>query len=143
RWCGTSRRPKAVTEDALAELERVFAIALPRDYREQVLAVGLPSPTIELLDRIFDANAGVADLSELHSPEEVRSATLVWREAGLPETLLAIGSDCGGNTFAFDLGDLRGGPVDRAAVYFWDHEFGTVRRVARSFSAWVERFLRL
>jgi len=145
RWGGDYHAPPTVKEEDLAEIEAFFDVVLPRDYRERVLDVGLPSPTFELLDRIADRPFGrqLDDLSALHTPSEIRSQTLRWRAAGLPENLLAIGSDSLGNTFAFDMTQLRGGGVIEAPIWFWDHDFGSTKQVAKSFSAWIDRYVRL
>ncbi|MEM9879789.1 MAG: SMI1/KNR4 family protein [Pseudomonadota bacterium] len=140
KWCDPSSLPQVVIEDELNSIEKDFAIALPRDYRDQVLAVGLPSPTLALLSAIVDNEVDMNDLSRLNAPAEIKQETLDWRDAGLPANLLVIGADCSGNKFCFDLGDLTPASDQEAAVYLWDHDFLETRRIAPSFSAWMNGF---
>ena len=61
----------------------------------------------------------------------------------MPNWLVAIGSDCSGNSFCFDA--RKKGLLRRPsyAIYFWDHDFGDTKKVANSFDLWIERYLQL
>ena len=55
KWCHPERPVPRVSEGELNSVENEFGIFLPSDYREQVLSVGLPSPTLALLAAQNDA----------------------------------------------------------------------------------------
>jgi hypothetical protein len=118
KWCRPESQPERVDEEELTAIETKFGIRFPSDYREQVLSVGLPNPTLALLSAIDDAEVDLHDLLGLCKPAEIREETLGWREAGLPENLLVIGSDRMGNKFCFDLVDLKKSTGSRTPVYF-------------------------
>ena len=107
KWCHPESRPQTVLEDELNSVETEFGIRLPSDYREQVLTVGLPSPTLALLSAINSREVVLHNLSRLCKPSEIKEETIGWRDAGLPEDLLVIGADCMGNKFCFNLTDLK------------------------------------
>ena len=98
-----------------------------------MLAVGLPRPTIALLDAIVERELDLASLGDFYSPDEIVTETIDWRERGLPAELVVFAGDESGNKFCF--------PADRSAgegVWFFDHDFGTIREIALSFGAWIE-----
>lgn len=133
RWMHPDHPPEPVSDEGLAAVEARFDFAFPTDYREAVLRFGLVSPTIELLDAIVDRELDMADLSELLDPAEMVKSTEAWREMGLPENMVAFGSDCMGNLFCFR---TDGGP----AIFFFDHDFETTRELAPSFALWIEGY---
>ena len=141
KWCHPEHPPEPVELASLNAVELEFGITLPKDYREQVLAVGLPGSTLALLSGIVDREVDLQDLSELHSPAQIADATHAWRAAGMPKHLLAIGTDSAGSLFCFDTRDLRDSTVHAAPIYFWDHEFGTTDRLATSFPDWIASYL--
>lgn len=119
------------------EAERELGVLLPNDYKSAILAIGLPHPTRALLHNIVKSGVELHDLSDLHTPGEIVQNTLGWRKAGLPVNLVVIGSDSMGNSFCFNSKDLRSGS---AAIYFWDHDFNEVTRVANSFPEWIRSY---
>ncbi len=135
-WCGDYREPERVTETALTQVEKELGADLPVSYKSAILSVGLPSPTIELLDHICDHEIDLPDLSGFHSPEDVVTSTTGWRELGMPEHLIAFASDCSGNLFAFTISST--GNCDE--VWFFDHDFGTSEKLADSFEAWLNLY---
>lgn len=108
---------------------------LPADYRSAVLQLGLPRPTIALLDAIVDQELDLRDVSDFLSPAEVVSVTEDWRALGLPEELVAFATDCMGNLFCFPTAADTGGPVP---VLFFDHDARTVEVIAPSFIIWID-----
>ena len=113
----------------------------PLDYRSQVLKIGLPSPTLALLSAISDQDLELFDLSTLYDPNEIIHLTDTWREIGMPKSLIAIGGDSSGNHFCFDQEELKDGGISRAAIYFWDHDFGDTDRLFPTFSDWIASYL--
>jgi hypothetical protein len=137
-WVHPDYPPKAVTEQALRTVEGRFDFAFPNDYRNAVLQHGLASPTIDLLDVIVDGELDMADLSKLLEPASMIERTEAWREMGLPSDLVAFASDCCGNLFCFSTATER---TNR--IFYFDHDFGTTREIAPSFSSWIDAFCNL
>lgn len=142
KWSHPDYPPRKVAPEALSSAERSMGVSLPQDYKSQILAVGLPHPTLALLAAIVDNDLDLHDLSELCQPVDIVEDTHGWRKAGMPDDLIIIGSDSAGNGFCFDERELRSRDVVTAAqIYFWDHEHGTVEHIAPSFPAWIASYL--
>ena len=139
-WTHPEHTPDPVSEDDLDDAEGRLQTRLPTDYRNAVLQLGLPRPTIELLDAIVDRELDLRDLSEFLSPAEIVSVTQDWRDLGLPEELVAFATDCMGNLFCFPMQADGGGEVP---VFFFDHDERTVDVIASSFTRWIEEFCRV
>jgi hypothetical protein len=135
-WTHSDYAPDPVSEDELKNAEVRLQTRLPADYRNAVLQLGLPRPTIELLDAIVDRELDLRDVSEFLSPAEIVSVTEDWRDLGLPEELVAFATDCMGNLFCFPT-EANGGEVP---VSFFDHDERTVDVIAPSFTRWIEGF---
>jgi cell wall assembly regulator SMI1 len=136
-WMHPEYPPRPISEDGLRSVEAHFGFTFPSDYRRDVLRWGLVSPTSALLDAIVDRELDLPDLSRLKDPTEMVASTEAWREMGLPHGLVAFASDCAGNLFCFDA--TRSASSEAPVIYF-DHDFGTTRAVAPSFSAWIEAY---
>ena len=139
-WTSGHYPPELVAEADLRRVEERLGVQLPEDYRQAVLEVGLPRPTIAILDAIVDRQLDLHDLADFYSPTEIIEETISWREIGMPEQLIAFASDGGGNKFCFDANQLKNGSADGYAIWFFDHDFGTVDQVAASFDAWIDAF---
>ena len=135
-WCHPDFGPDPVEPSGLAEVERALAATLPDSYKSAVLAHGLPHVTLELLDFICDNNIDLPDVSDFHSPEEIIALTTGWREMGMPIHLIAFASDCSGNQFAFSTKTARSSDE----VWFFDHDFGDIERIADSFEDWLSSY---
>jgi len=120
-----------VSEEELREVEKKLHSCLPADYKQAVLDVGLPRPTIALLDAIVDQELDIDAIGDFYLPSEIIVETLDWREMGMPENLIAFASDGCGNKFCFDTGN------GSKKIWFFDHDFGTVKLIAGSFDAWL------
>ena len=136
KWTHQDYPPEKAAGPDLEAVEARFGFVLPEDYRQAVLAHGLPRPTIALLDGILAADLDFPDVSDFFAPEEIVRLTDDWRGGGMPDHLVAFADDCGGNLFCFDAGP----GADRATVWFWDHDDGSVTAAADSFTTWIERF---
>lgn len=141
KWCHEDYVPEPVKAAALTAVEKTLGINFPADYRTQVLAVGLPSPTLALLSAIVDLELDIRDLAYLATPSHMWEETLGSQAAGLPDNLLIIGYDCAGNSFCFDINDLSGIQKTGTPIYIWDHDFGDTEFVADSFAQWIEGYL--
>jgi len=140
KWTSVDYPPDPVSDDDLSVAEQRLGVGFPRGYRDAVLRIGLPRPTIALLDAIVEHNLDLAPPGDFYSPDEIVEETLAWREIGMPEHLIAIASDGMGNKFCFDAGGLERGASDSQAVWFFDHDFNTVEKIAVSFDAWIDTF---
>lgn len=103
---------------------------LPDDYRRFLREfgwIGVGS------DEIFGLGSGVPEYLN------VVSVTLEERaEGGLPERLVAVMNDGGGNLSCLDCGELD--EADVAPMVLWDHELGPsegTESIAPSFSHWL------
>ncbi len=126
-----------MSEGELERAEVRLQTRLPADYRNAVLELGLPRPTIELLDAIVDRELDLRDASEFLSPTEIVAVTEDWRDLGLPEELVAFATDCMGNLFCFPTEADAEGAVP---VFFFNHDDRTVDVIAPSFTRWIEEF---
>jgi cell wall assembly regulator SMI1 len=136
-WTDPELAPLLVSESRIRQAEARLGARLPRDYRDAVLQFGLPRPTIALLDWIVDHEAAVHDVGDFLAPDEIVETTEGWRQLGLPDDLIAFATDSCGNLFCF---------VDRSdasPVIFFDHDFGTTKAVASSFTDWIESYCAL
>lgn len=141
RWSHPNHPPVTIDQPELEAAEAILGVRFPEEYKEGVLSVGRPSPTLALLSAIADRQIELHDLSDLASPNEIVEQTLGWREIGMPKNLVVIGNDSMGNKFCFDVADLQGDRVISAPVYFWDHDFDTVELVGPSFQEWICSYL--
>jgi hypothetical protein len=136
KWTHEDYPPETVVASDLDAVEARFGFVLPDDYRQAVLAHGLPRPTIALLNGILAADLEFPDVSDFFAPEEMVRLTDDWRGGGMPDHLVAFASDCGGSLFCFDASS----GADRATVWFWDHDDGSLTSAADSFTTWIDRF---
>jgi hypothetical protein len=139
KWTHEGYPPDPVAGADLDAVETRFGFVFPEDYRQAVLAHGLPRPTLALLHSISEADLGIFDVSDFFAPKDITQLTDDWRSAGMPANLVAFADDCGGSLFCFKT-DLDPAALDRATVWFWDHDNGVVTAVADSFTLWIERF---
>lgn len=136
-WSWADQAPVRVTAAELEAAEERLGFRFPADYRAAVLAWGVPDVSIALLDFVVDADADMTAVSELVLPEEVVEMTEAWREVGLPETLVAFASGCGGKKFCFQTDAAEG---ETGGVWLFDREVGEAERVAESFDGWIGAF---
>lgn len=139
-WTSAAYPPASVAEEDLNTAERRLGVRLPEAYRREVLQVGLPSPTIALLSAIVERQLDLESLGDFYTPDEIVEVPESWRDLGMPDRLIAFASDGGGNQFCFDTGQPVNGSAGDAAVWFYDHDFGTVREIASSFDDWIQAF---
>ena len=135
KWTHPKYPPKKVTTKELEAVEVRFG-PLPLAYKDAVTKHGLPSTSISLLDAIVDGAFELASVNDFFAPEDMIGRTEAWRKLGLPASLVAFASDCSGNLFCFRLG--KGSTS--SAVWFFDHDFITVREVASSFDDWLRAY---
>lgn len=139
-WTSGDYAPEPVAESDLRSVEQRLSVHLPDDYRQAVLKVGLPRPTIALMHAIVERELDLHSLSDFYSPVEIIEETTGWRDIGMPKQLVAFASDGCGNKFCFNADQLNDGSTEGSAIWFYDHDFGTLDQIAPSFHAWIEAF---
>lgn len=135
RWADADYPPIVVSASGLEQAEGSLGVTYPGAYRSAVLAVGLPRPTADLWDAI-DEETDLPHLADFLAPEDAVESAIDWRPMGYPEDLAPFATDSGGNLLSFRAGDGD-------AVHIWDHEFGTLERVAPSFAAFLQAYCAL
>ena len=138
-WCNTEELPVKVSLNDLRGAEDALACKLPEVYLDQIAAVGVPIPSIDLLDEIDDRGLGLPDVTDFLTPEDILNTTRDWRAMGLGETLVAFATDCCGNLFVFKCE----GQEPQSSVWYFDHDFGTTRKLADDFDAWLASYTAL
>lgn len=155
-WALSGASPSPVSKTELEALESELHIRFPESYRKQILDFGLPDFTTDLWDWLTDReDANIArwgwtlanfykpappHLNGFLQPSEIREA-LSWGELGMPANLLPFATDSSGNNITFDLKILQKSPGVETPVYIWDHDFQSVEKIAKNFTAFVKLYL--
>lgn len=140
RWTIPDYPPEPVREVDLHNAEQQLGVRFPTDYRSAVLSVGLPRPTIALMDAIVERDLDVHAVGDFFAPKDVIDNTLAWRQLGLPDRFVAFASDDCGNKFCFAADQLEDQSAADKPIWFFDHDFDTVEEIAPSFAAWIDAF---
>ncbi|CUH77454.1 SMI1 / KNR4 family protein [Tritonibacter multivorans] len=148
-WGHEDDKPAPITAENLQAVETRLGIALPQDYRTQILGFGIPNTTSKLWEWL-DNNKGIGEtwslarprphLMEFYTPEKMLN-TLNLRLVRMPASLLPFARDSQGNQICFDLGDLTPPSSRNAGVYVWDHATNHTWKLSRSFDAFVRLYL--
>jgi cell wall assembly regulator SMI1 len=140
----TTEAGPALTEGRLAEVEGRLGVRLPDSYREFLLAYngGRPAPSHFLA---YENNK--PGWMRVHFffgiDDPVRSCDILWNSAmfagRIPDRVIPIACDEGGNRFCLDLRQAVDGPI-----LFWDHvlegrgpDIALYLRIAGTFSEWI------
>jgi len=112
-----------LTEERIAAFEKELGVSLPEQYRRFLLGTngGMPSPDRDIVD-LEGAPRSCTDVQVLYRiGGSVESSELSWNKSTLseriPDDLLPIACDSGGNDFCLSLREN-----DRGAVLFCDLE---------------------
>ena len=137
KWTHPDYRPIPLTEAALDAFERRIGAKLPVSYREFMSLHGPVSVTSSLLSSIIAAGQKVPDFQAFLNPQEAIDQTQSWRALGLPRDRFAIASDSSGNLFClkYDLVNRQ----DDAPIFFFDHDFGSNKKIFPSFVKWLDQ----
>jgi SMI1 / KNR4 family (SUKH-1) len=132
--------PHKVSTRVLERVETNLQFKFPKIYFDCVNKIGIFGTTLNLLSQIVEQNIAIHDLSEMIHPNKIAATMKGWQEAGMPEGLIPIGNDCGGNLFCFDLDDGMPARLDEAPIYFFDHDFDEINLESKSFEEWISSF---
>ena len=131
KWTHPNQPPEKVDAGELAAVEASLGL-LPQSYKRAIVAHGLPYPAVALREAIDAGDLELPDISEFLPPDEIVNTTEGWRQFGLPGHMVVFASDCLGNLFCFE-----SGKPDEDAVWFFDHDFDELSRLAPSFRDWL------
>lgn len=132
------REFRPATEEDVLDLERRLGRELPREYRGFLLQHNGGKPH----SRVFDMPMlnDVDEIGYLYGINVSQYYDLSYMleiyQGRIPDTLLPVADDPGGNQICISLGK-----DDLGAIYFWDHELefegSAATRIADSFDAFV------
>ena len=126
------------TQADIEELEKELGIQLPGDYKIFLLTIG-SIWTPDILNLVVDRELEMYDVSQFWYTKEIIDDKKNWWTAKVSTDIIPFASDSGGNIFAFLTGDLKE-EKETAAIYFYDHDFETVEKIAESFKDWLDNF---
>ena len=127
-----------IADTDIAELEAKLAATLPDSYKYLLSSYGLVhSPNV--LTKICDLGVDISEVQDFLSLEDVASLSKLYEMSGMPKGHILFASDCKGNMFCFNLSDCDSKNTD-AAVWFYDHDLRTVKKIADTFSTWLSKF---
>lgn len=129
---------KLATAEDIDLFEKEFNIHLPTDYKIFIKTYGdIWTPNI--LNIVADKELDMSDVQEFWGIDRIIEDKKNEWTSQLTTEILPFASDCMGNIFGFLAEDLK---VTRqtADIYFFDHDFDTVDKIADSFGGWIDRF---
>ncbi len=130
-----------IKSDDIAELEAKLQAFLPDSYKYLLSTYGLVH-TPNVLTKICDLNAGISEVQDFLSLDDVFSLSKLYEMSGMPKGHVLFASDCKGNMFCFKLSDCEDKQID-LPVWFFDQGFCTVKKASNSFIEWLEEFNKL
>jgi SMI1-KNR4 cell-wall len=136
-WVHPDYGPIPVTQEALDRAEARLDTYLPRSYRRCMIEVGPPGTALSLLTTIVDRRLDLPSIGDFLSPEDVMSTTEDWREAGLPENMVAFATSGGGDLYCFEVVPEGAAVPEDATVWYFDHEERETESLNLNFSEWL------
>ena len=136
-WGSKSAMVPIASED-ITELELKLSAYLPDAYKYLISTYGLVH-TPNVLTKICDLGVDITEVQDFLSLDDVFSLSKLYEMTGMPKGHILFASDCKGSMFCFKLSDCTHRQAD-SAVWFYDHTAVTVKKVANSFTEWLEAF---
>ncbi|MBA6264042.1 MAG: hypothetical protein ACI9N3_000448 [Colwellia sp.] len=136
-WGSKNAMVPIAIED-INELEVKLAAYLPDSYKYLISNYGLVH-TPNVLTKICDLGVDITEVQDFLSLDDVFTLSKLYEMSGMPKGHILFASDCKGSMFCFKLSDCLARQVD-SAVWFYDHGASTVKKVANSFTEWLEAF---
>ena len=136
-WVHPDYGPIPVSEEALDRAEARLETYFPRFYRQCMVEVGPPCTALSLLSTIVDRSLDLPSIGDFLTPEDIMSTTERWREAGLPENMIAFANSGGGDLYCFEVVPEDAMVPEDAVVWYFDHEEREVESLELNFSVWL------
>lgn len=99
--------------------------------------VGPPSTALSLLSTIVDRRLDIPDIGDFFDPAGMIEATQDWRQAGLPENMVAFAATGSGDLYCFEVVPETSPVPSDATVWYFDHEEREVESLDMPFSKWL------
>jgi hypothetical protein len=122
----------------IAELETRLSAFLPDSYKYLISTYGLVH-TPNVLTKICALDAGISDVQDFLSLEDVASLSKLYEMGGMPKGHILFASDCKGNMFCFKHSDCANKQID-LPVWFFNYDLCTIKKASSSFIEWLEQF---
>ena len=119
-------------------LETKLHASLPDSYKYLLSTYGLVH-TPNVMTKICALEAGMAEVQDFLSLEDVFSLSNLYEMSGMPKGHILFASDCKGNMFCFKLSDCTTKQKD-IPVWFFDQSLYTVEKSSDSFIEWLAPF---
>ncbi|MFD2565528.1 SMI1/KNR4 family protein [Aquimarina rubra] len=132
---------KKASESEIKNFESEFGIVLPNDFKKFIAEYG-NIWTPDILDIIVDNEIELNDVQNFWDIETISFDKKNEWTSQISTDLIPFASDSMGNIFGFLSADLKT-EKESSSVYFFDHDFNTVDKIADSFSEWINEFNKL
>jgi hypothetical protein len=93
-----------------------------------------------LLSAIVDQRLDIPSLGDFLGPKEMIETTWDWRQAGLPDSMVAFATDGSGDLYCFQVVPETEPVPDDAIVWYFDHEEKEVESLEMPFSKWLRLY---
>lgn len=140
RWRVDTSSDVETTDEGLSLVEDQLSFRFPQAYVQFTNSHGFPY-TPDILDTIVDSELDLTEINNFENPSQMLESTRAYEKSGMPAGFIAIASDSMGNLFLFKLAECRG-DAD-APIWLFDHDFGSMEKVAPSFAEWLSRYVDL
>ena len=126
------KKPRGCSDADLDKMEKALHATLPASYRKFMRCHGnVYTPSI--LDLITDRKLDHVDMQELFRPATAAKNTKMYWSGGMPDEFIGIATDCMGNMIGFTRGQPEAERPDDLPVWFFDHDYVEVSRIADGF----------
>jgi len=95
-----------------------------------------------ILAAIVDLNLDHDDIQNIVTVTEAVEGTKAYWSAGMPDDIIGFGNDCMGNMVGFKRKPRSASRPDDLPVWFFDHDFVTVKKLAGSFDRLLDWYVR-
>jgi hypothetical protein len=126
------------SESDIEKLKTELNISIPYEYKLFLTEYG-NIYTPEILDLIVDNEIDLYDIQEFWTVERIIYDKKNEWTAQVSTDIIPFASDSMGNIFSFLTADLNK-EKESSSVYFFDHDFDTVEKIANSFSEWIDKY---
>jgi len=127
-----------INSDDIVELESRINAFLPDSYKYLISTYGLVhSPNV--LTKICDLSVDISEVQDFLSLDDVFSLSQLYEMSGMPKGHILFASDSKGSMFCFKHSDCISKQAD-VPVWFYQHGLPSVKKVANSFSEWLDEF---